>query len=75
MDLRKAILNEMSKKGVTRSELADQAGYTRGYISRILDDGGSIKLNSIRALIRIAKVLNVKVWRLVKRAEEKGDDD
>ena len=71
INFRKAILNEMSKKGMSRAELARQTGYSKNHISSILNDDSSMRkdINSIRALIKIAKALDISVWRLVKKAE------
>ena len=67
MNFTKPIQARLDKKGWTKSELARRAGLSKGGLSDLMNGKESV---SFPRLIRIAKALNVSVWRMVKEAEK-----
>jgi len=58
------INKEMSRKKITRVELAVGTGIQQSNVSHYLN--GDKPLNNLRVIKRIADFLNVEVWKLIK---------
>jgi len=80
--LRRTVINRMTRKGINKAELARGSGYTAAHISRMLNRNDSKGIiSSIKTLGELAKVLDVKVWEILREADlkansgkENGDD-
>jgi len=67
MNFTYAIQSRMDKKHMSKAELARRAGISKGGLSDFFNGKHSVNLSR---LIKIADVLGVPVWRLVKEAEQ-----
>jgi len=69
MEVTETLCELLEKEGVSRKELADRLGKTKGFVSQLLNGGRNLTLRTVADILH---VLGYKVTLTTSKIEQKG---